>query len=382
MKRIAIIGASQFQNKLILRAKEMGLETHVFAWKCGDVGERSADFFHPISIIEKDLIVEECRNIGVDAVATIGSDVGNITVAYVAEQLGLNWNSVDCVAKSTNKHLMRKAFEQHGNPSPKSLKADGPECADTIEITFPAIVKPSDRSGSRGITKVENRSELGEAIEKAIAESFEGAALVEEFVGGREFSVEYLSWNGNHRFLSITEKFTTGSPHFIEMGHLEPARVTDAEAEDIKCVVEKALDSLGVKMGASHSEVKIDEDGKIWIIEIGSRMGGDCIGSDLVELSTGYDFVAAVINCAMGLEPEPIRCGRRANAMVRFIFSASDMGALERAREHDSESLVFVSPIELGQHDITDSATRYGFFIMANEALSVLEPYLPNRAQG
>ena len=82
MKKIVIIGANSFQNPLILKAKEMGYETHVFAWKDGSIGERTADYFYPISIVEKEAILEECRRIQPDAVATIASDLANITVQY------------------------------------------------------------------------------------------------------------------------------------------------------------------------------------------------------------------------------------------------------------------------------------------------------------
>ena len=84
MKKIVIIGANDFQNQLILKAKEMGFETHVFAWQDGSIGERTADHFYPVSIVEIDEILEKCREIKPDAVATIASDLANITVSKVA----------------------------------------------------------------------------------------------------------------------------------------------------------------------------------------------------------------------------------------------------------------------------------------------------------
>ena len=95
MKKIAIIGASYLQNPLILKAKELGFETHVFAWQCGDVGERTADFFYPISIVEKDLILAKCKEIGIDGVCSIGSDLANIVVSYVAASMGLVSNTIE-----------------------------------------------------------------------------------------------------------------------------------------------------------------------------------------------------------------------------------------------------------------------------------------------
>lgn len=382
MKKLAIIGASDFQNPLILAAKARGIETHVFAWEAGDVGERTADFFYPISITEVDAIAEECRRIGVDGAACIGSDLGNITASAVAEKLGLTANSRDCVRRSTNKELMRRTFEACGDPSPRSVpvtaESDLKALAATLE--FPVIVKPADRSGSRGITKLTSVDGLGEAVVRALGESFLGEALVEEFAEGDEYSVEYISWQGEHRFLAVTEKFTTGAPMFIEKGHVEPARIAPEREAAIREVVERALDSLGVEYGASHSEVKVAADGSIKIIEIGSRMGGDCIGSSLVSLSTGYDFVGAVIDVALGTEPPAVperRAGDGRAAAVRFVFGPEDRAVLEALRAEAPERLEFVSEMHAPDHEIVDSGSRYGFFIFSGDTMEEIEKYLP-----
>ena len=98
--------------------------------------------------------------------------------------------------------------------------------------------------------------------------------------------------------MALTLKHTTGAPYFIETGHVEPAPIEDEILERVKEVITHALNTLEIKNGASHSEIKIDAEGNIKIIEIGARMGGDCIGSDLVYYSTGYDFVKMVIQVA------------------------------------------------------------------------------------
>ena len=92
-KKLAIIGAALFQEPAILKAKAMGLETHVFAWEAGDPGEKMADFFYPISIREKEEILEKCREIGIDGIISIASDLAMVTVNYVAENMGLTGNS-------------------------------------------------------------------------------------------------------------------------------------------------------------------------------------------------------------------------------------------------------------------------------------------------
>ena len=116
-KNIVIIGANEFQQPLILRAKELGYVTHVFAWQADDVGEFSADYFYPVSIIEKERILDICRVIEPLGIVSIASDLAAITVNYVAEALGLVGNGMESALTATNKHLMRRAFEKAGLPS-------------------------------------------------------------------------------------------------------------------------------------------------------------------------------------------------------------------------------------------------------------------------
>lgn len=376
MKKLAIIGASYLQLPLIEKAKSMGIETHVFAWAANDVGETAADHFYPISIVEKEQILAQCRLIGIDGICSIASDLAMLAVNYVAEKMGLTGNSMECTLRSTNKHLMRQAFEQHGDPSPKSLLA---ECADdlrSVPLHYPVIVKPTDRSGSRGITKLDGPNGLAEAIENAKSQGFEKKALVEEFATGQEYSVEYISWQGEHHFLALTHKYTTGAPGFIETGHLEPAPVSEETVERVKAAVSHALNSLGIRYGASHSELKIDADGRIMLIEIGGRMGGDFIGSDLVELSTGVDYVRAVIDAALGERPVLTRSARSA-AAVRFVFSQEDVDVLARVKREHPELLVREDVDTSFDHPVTDSATRFGYYLLRGEDASLLQQYMP-----
>ena len=363
---LAIIGASYLQLPLIEKAKSMGFTTHVFAWAANDVGEKAADHFYPISIVEKDKIAEKCREIGVCGICSIATDLGNYTVNYVADRLGLPGNSMECASISTNKHLMREAFEKNGDPSPKSVMIDENTDLDSLKLTYPIIVKPTDRSGSRGIHKLQSPEGLDEAVRNAIGCSFEKKALIEEFAGGQEYSVEGISYNGEHHILAMTLKYTTGAPYFIETGHLEPAPVSKETFEKVKRTVCHALDTLQVKNSASHSEIKIDDRGNIRIIEIGSRMGGDAIGSDLVYYSTGIDFVRCVIDVACGIAPDLTPKHEGCKAEVRFIMTMADLEEFNRIKSEKPESILrivdVVHPEAIGK--ATDSSNRGGCYII------------------
>ena len=363
-RNLAIIGASYLQLPLILRAKEMGFRTHVFAWAAEDVGEAAADVFWPISIVEKERILEKCREIGICGICSIASDLAVVTVNYVADALGLPGNSVESTARCTNKHAMRMALERAGDPSPRSILVDGDTDPTAYGLAWPVIVKPTDRSGSRGIRLVKRPEDLAEAVREAREQSFEKRVLVEEFAEGKEYSVEYISFRGKHTFLAVTEKFTTGAPRFIETGHREPAPLSEDTRARIRQVVEHALDTLGVENGASHSEVKIDGEGRIRIIEIGARMGGDCIGSDLVPLSTGMDFVGMVIRVACGEAPDFTRIREPMAVESVFLLTREDLEELERLQREEPEEILRIAdfhPELLG--GARDSSGRAGCYI-------------------
>jgi len=367
MKKIAIIGANDFQNQLILKAKSMGYETHVFAWQCGDVGESTADYFYPISIIEKEAILEKCSKIGIDGICSIASDLATHTVNYVAEKLGLCGNTMRCTEISTNKYLMRKAFEENGVHVPKYNICSADSDISEMDITYPCIVKPTDRSGSRAITKVTHKEDLAAAVNSAIEQSFEKKAVIEGFIEGDEYSCECITQNGKHHFLAFTKKFTTGAPNFIETGHIQPSDISEEIKESVIAQIFKALDALEIKNSASHTEFKLNENGNVCIIEIGARMGGDCIGSDLVRLSTGYDFVKMVINVSCGEQIDMVRLEHYESAQICFIFNNDDITELEKIKENKPEKIYRISDINLKQlGKATDSSTRAGYYIIVS----------------
>ena len=370
MKKIVIIGANNFQMPLIKKAKQLGYETHVFAWADGAVGAEFADYFYPISIIEKEKILEKCKEIKPDAITSVASDLATLTVNYLAEKLGLAGNSLECTKISTNKYEMRKAFQKYGVSVPKFFEiSDINDLSKIKEMKAPIIVKPTDRSGSRSITKIEDLNDvekLKKAINEAIEVSFEKKAIVEEYIDGDEFSAEGITYNGEHTILTITRKQTTGAPHFIETGHTEPAGLSAEMQEKIKKEVFAGLNSLKIKNSASHTEFKITPEGEVKIIEIGARMGGDCIGSDLVQISTGEDFLKMVIDVALGIAPDFTKVTEPKKAVIKFIFTKADVEELEKIKREHPEYIYYISPIdEINSHKIIDSSTRYGYYILA-----------------
>ena len=368
MKKIAIIGASYLQLPLVKKAKEVGLHTICFAWAEGAVCQNISDEFYPISIVEKEQILSICREKKIDGVCTIASDVAAPTVAYVAENMRLVGNSYEVAIRANNKYLMRQAFSNAGIPCPTYQKIMSFEEVDKEDLHYPVIVKPTDRSGSLGVTKVDRQEDLLMAIETALACSFKREAVIEEFIEGREISVEFISYKGVHYPLQITDKVTTGSPHFVELEHHQPADLTEEQFAEIYDLTRRALNALGVTNGASHSEYKITDDGKVYVMEIGARMGGDFIGSDLVKLSTGYDFLKGVINVALGQFEAPL-FGKTHYAGVYFLCEETNH-LLTTIKESKLAQIIRAEVTDEILRPVRCSADRSGYIIyQGNEKL-------------
>ena len=180
MKKLIIIGANNFQLPLILKAREMGIETHVFAWLDGAVGKIHADFFYPVSITDKELILEYAYKIKPDGIISIGSDLAMHTVNFIAFKLGLVGNSMECTQLTTHKYMMRKALSINGLPCPSFKIAKDKNDIGDLNLQYPLIVKPTDRSGSRGVTKVLSQEMLQPAVERAFYEPFNKEIIVKK----------------------------------------------------------------------------------------------------------------------------------------------------------------------------------------------------------
>lgn len=366
MKKIAIIGASYLQRPLVEKAKEMGLYVLCFAWKDGAVCDSISDEFFPISIVEKDEILKICQGKNIDGVCTVASDVAAPTVAYIAEKMGLEGNSYEAALNANNKFLMREILSKASIPCPQYVMITDESQIQDLKFQYPLIVKPSDRSGSLGVSKVVNEKEMADAVKIALQYSFKHQAMVEEYVEGREISVEFISYKGKHYPLQITDKVTTGAPHFVELEHHQPASLSKEMFDKIYSLTDNALTSLGLTNGASHSEYRITDDGRIVVMEIGGRMGGDFIGTDLVRLSTGYDFVKGVIEVALGTFEKPVLSENNCSG-VYFLCKETPEVLKYIENKEKYPQIVAAEITENELKNVTCSAERSGYFMYKSD---------------
>lgn len=309
MKKIMILGAGILQLPAIKKAREMGLE--VIA---ADMDPNAIGFNVPgitkeeISTIDTPAILESAKKHNIDGIMTLASDMPMRTVAVVSRELGVVGITEDTALKATNKAFMRDALKRNDVPIPVYYRIKGKDAFEKAvreiqSMGHRCIVKPADNSGSRGVDLLSEDTDLDKAYEYTVKYSREGEIVVEEYMNGPEVSVETLAVDGDIHVIQITDKLTTGAPYFVEMGHSQPSRLSEETRKEIARVAIEANKAIGIQNGPSHTEIKITEAGPK-IVELGARLGGDCITTHLVPLSTGVDMVECSIRIALGEKPD------------------------------------------------------------------------------
>lgn len=371
MRKLAIVGANEPLECFYKQAKKLGYYLIGIAYEQGAVCKKYCDKFYPISFADKDTVLDVCKAENIDGITSFSLESALPTVIYVAQNMGLVSNFFECAKKLENKFTMRQCFTAAGIPNPLYKMVKIIAELDEIEMSFPCIVKPVDSGGSQGVTKVNDVEELHNAFKRAMEYSKNGGVIVEQFIDGREFSVEYISHNGTHYCLQITDKVTSGEPYFVELAHHQPAQISVELASRMKNMVEKALTALNIENSASHTEIKLDSKGDLYIIEVGARMGGDYISSDLVRLSTGYDFVKGVIDLALGDFTIP-QFNKTKYSGVYFYSSITPF-VKEYIQRYKDDPVIIESRINNKENDYCyRNGDRNGYFIYQYEQKLIL----------
>lgn len=360
--KIAVLGANEPLIPFYRQAKSLGYQIIGIAIEKGAVCKEYCDKFYPISFADKEKVLEVCKKEKIDGITSFSLESALPTLVYVAKAMGLVSNSEESIAITQSKYSQRKALLDAGIPVPKFFLIKNVEELSIVKCNFPIIVKPVDSGGSQGICKVESSDKLADAYHYAVSYSRSSLVIIEEFVDGREFSVEYISHQGKHYFLQITDKVTSGAPRFVEMQHHQPANISLAIKLRIKEMVEHALTALKIADSASHTEIKLNSRDELYIIETGARMGGDYISSDLVRLSTGYDFVDGAIKLAIGQFEEPVFPYSKNSGVLFYSKLAPEVG--DMIRRHDQwPEIVEWEISDEPLMDVTSNADRRGYFL-------------------
>lgn len=367
--KLAIIGASLGQVALYKKAKELGHEVVGFAWNKGVLREclNYADRFYPISVVETDRIVDVCRNENVSGVVSNGSELLAEVVAKISTRLHLHGNDPAAIACAQDKLRVRRLTKGIADLKRVECFQYGDAHA---RIAYPCVVKPLSGSGKKGVSLARTPEELSGAL--AYAQTLGGnQILVEQYIEeGREVSVESMSYEGRHQVVQITDKVSTGAPHFVEIAHHQPSSISEVSKRKIHSVVPRILDNIGFENGASHIEFKVTAEDEVALIEVNPRGGGDEISSTLVGLSTDFDYVQAMIDVALGRFDFPRDICNVGYAGICFLCQQTERWVpLFKNAERESWYVKGHIPDQVGQlHCAKGNGDCDGYFVYRSEA--------------
>ena len=303
MKRLLVIGAGFLQTFVIKKAKELGYYVCCVDANPNAEGFFYADDFKAINITDKQECLLYAKQKKIDGVMTAATDYGVLTTSYIAEALNLRGNTMKSSLLIKDKYQVRKRlFKLKVDDAKPAYEISNVRELDSIQdaIHYPVMVKPCDGSGSRGASKVETVLELYNAVENAISSSLSGRAVIESFIVGEEYGVESLVCDNQIRVMGVMKKKMTYPPYYAELGHQIPSGFSEMFENKIKDTVKRAILALGITFGAVNMDLLITKDGKIYIIDVGARMGGNLIGSHIIQAGTGVDYLGNLIKATMG----------------------------------------------------------------------------------
>lgn len=329
MKKVLIIGAGFLQDFVICKAKTMGYEVYAVDADPNAIGLQHADHYSIINIVDEKRCLEYAKENRVNGVLTAATDYGVLTAAYIAKEMGLPGLKYEVAQLIKNKYKVRKClYDHHVDDTKQAYEIHKDSDIEKLaqEVTYPVMVKPCDGSGSRGASRVDNAQDLKRACECAMAGSITHRAEIETFIIGKEYGAESLVVNGEIHVLGIMQKWMTQPPYYAELGHSIPNDLSPETENKVRVCVTNAIKALGVNCGSVNMDMLITEDGEVYIIDIGARMGGNMIGPCVIPYGTGVDYMGAMIQNAVG---DPIDFTVEEHKAVATKLLAFDAGVIK-----------------------------------------------------
>ena len=334
MKKLLILGAGIYQVPLINTAKRLGVETIVTSIPGDYPGFAIADKVYYENTVDYDTILELARKEQVDGVVTTGTDVAIPTVGKVCDELGLNGLSFEAAMISSNKKLMKEAYEANGVRSAKfrEIATDDMDYASKLDgLTFPLIFKSVDSSGSRGITRVDSPSEFEAARQCVLDNTRSDYYLVEEFIEGEEFGAQAFVQDGKVEFILPHGDYVFTGNTGVPIGHFAPYELPNEVVEDCKQTLEAAIKAMKLDNCAINADF-ILKDGKTYVLEIGGRSGATCL-AELVGIYCGYDYYEKIVKVALGEHADfPTE---QANANASHLLMAGKDGIIQSQTDNN-----------------------------------------------
>jgi biotin carboxylase len=374
-RRLLVLGAGRHQVPLIRRAEERGVEVVVADYLPDSPGKRIATHSTMVDALDVDAVCDVASEFAVDGVVTSGTDQAVVTMAAVADRFGLPQIVSPHTARlATDKRCMKEALQAAGVAMSRyvGLRRDGPtEAVDALRV--PVVVKPTDSQGQRGTRRVDDRRELGDAIDAAFAAGRSDEIVVEEFVEGMEVTASAWVDDGEVHVLMVTDRVTYNPPPAIGIAvqHVYPSLYAAPVLDIVRENLERIRAAYALEHGPMYVQMIVTPDDDVQLVEAACRVGG---GHEiaLVPLVTGCDLRDRLIDLALtgACEPVVIDDARAssAHALVNFLVAqpgtfAEQTGIDDLVRDGTLVEGGFYHPIGYEQQPVRDGQGRVGYFI-------------------
>ena len=331
---LLFVGAGRHQRRAILRARELGLRTIAVDRNAEAPGLAEADIREVVDFADVEAVTEVGRRHSVDGVLTVSADRAVPVVAAVAEELGLPGIGSDTAHLMTHKVAMRTRLAEAGVPQPRYAAArnlhEGRAAAETVG--FPAVLKPADSGGQRGVFLLESMDDLDAHLHAALAESPTEEAVVESYHEGLELNGLAIARSGHVVPLTLSDRLRPPGIGFgVGWIHVYPSRLFGDVLEEAERAAVAAVHALGLRDGIAFPQLIAGEDGRVYLIECAARIPGGQM-ADLAAHAVGVDLVEIALRQALGVEVPNELVEPRFQQPLAIRFLTAEPGPLPTGR--------------------------------------------------
>lgn len=373
MKKLMLLGGMRYLVPVIEAAHKLGVYVITCDYLPNNIAHKYSDEYCNVSILEKDKVLEKARELKIDGILSFACDPGVVTAAYVAEKMGLpSSGPYESVEILQNKGKFRKFLTDNNFNVPVAKQYTDIETAlnDIEMFNWPVIVKPTDSAGSKGVTKVVEKSELRDAINYALKFSHSNEFIIEDFLEkiGDSSDCDSFSVDGELKFVSFSaQKFDENCENpYTPAAYTWPASISKAHQEELINEIQRLLKLLDMKNSIYNIETRECTNGKAYIMECSPRGGGNRL-AEMIRYMTGVDMITNIVKSALGMELDVIEQKEIKDNWAEIILHSEKEGIFEKLwiSEEISSNIV--------ENDLwIETGTHVGGFSGANEAIGTM----------
>ncbi|HZT90938.1 MAG TPA: ATP-grasp domain-containing protein [Gaiellaceae bacterium] len=322
-KTVLFVGAGRHQQRAIAQAKEMGLRVAAVDGDAEAPGLREADVAKVVDFSDVEAVLKATARLKLDGVLTVSADRAVPVVAAIAEARGLPGIGTSTAHLMTHKVAMRRRLAEAGVPQPRfaAIRTMSERRRAADEVGFPAVLKPADSGGQRGVFRVDSLDDVEAHLHEALIASPTGEAILEEFVDGTEMNGIVLARRGDAIPLTLSDRLRPPGIGFgVGWIHVYPASVFGDQLELAERVAVHTVHALGLATGIAFPQLIATADGRVVVVECAARIPGGQM-ADLVRFAVGVDLVELQIRIALGeeLPDELVRPKFSQPLAIRFL---------------------------------------------------------------